>query len=228
MCRLALLPTLAITAISLGPTPVVADPAAELALTFGRNLERGENFKRIESSFALPVAGSFGLQFDLATSKYQTADTITPSGALHLTWGVSEDLTLGVFAFGETPNSETVAGVGLEVAYRTEAVNVDAYAAAAQAVNDSSVSGSRVGIDVTYKVGGDVSILGGAASDSLDGTDRSLVYLGAGWQFNDAAAAIARIGQTDVGDGVLTLGVTLNTAPVTFGRRDAFAGLRGY
>ena len=222
-------PLLALALVA-GTAPAVAQtfPEAEFGLTLGTNFAREENFKRAESGFVLPLGGALGLQADLAVSKYETAESVTPAGGLHLTYAASPALTLGAFAYGETVQDETRVALGLEAAVDSGPWQVEGYAAALQAVNDSAQTGRRYGLDIAYAATPDWRVTGGAARDDFDGRDRGFVHLGADYAVTDTIRAGASYGRTDRGDGVLTLQVDLVTGAVPFGRRDGAAGLPGY
>lgn len=206
-------------------------PTALFALSAGTNLERSENFKRAESSFALPVGGDFGVQADLAISKFQTADTITPSGALHLTYAVDPVTSAGLFAMGETPGDDSVIGIGIEALRDDGALRIDGYGMLTAAANDDA-EGWRAGVDMAYRFGSDgqFAATGGYHRDNFDDLTRSYAHVGGRWAASDAVTLTVQYGQTDQGDGFAGFGVELMTSGggQVFGRRDSFAGLPGY
>lgn len=216
----------------MGPGPVLSQtlPGAEFGLSFGTNLERSENFKRAESAFDINLGGDLSLQFDLAISKYQTAETITPSGGVHLVWSIDQDTRFGAFVVGETPDDETTVAVGIEAATRSGPFTMEGFAAATAPVN-SNDRGARYGIDISYDLGtnANIALLAGHHGDDFDGDTRSFSYIGTQWTVSDRVELDARLGQTDQGDGVVTLGITLRTDGTSrFQHRDIFAALPGY
>ncbi len=199
-------------------------------LAIGRNLERGENFKRAASAFALDLPGGAGLQADLAISKFQTADTITPAGGLHLTWDTAAGPRLGVFAYGETPDGGTIVSAGIEALHEAGPWRIEGYAAA-NGRTDDDATGGRIGIDLGYRPGGrfDALLTAGAHADRLGGDTSGAAYLGGWVGLGDGLSLGAELHRGRDGDSALLLGIGIETGgPARFGHRDGFAGRPGF
>ncbi|MEC3860490.1 hypothetical protein VK792_04275 [Mesobacterium sp. TK19101] len=214
-------------AVILSTLPLAAsaqDFGASLGLELGRNTQRSENFKRIESRFAIDFASRWGLQVDVAAAKYEGATSTAPSGAFHLTYAASPDWTLGVYIAGDDLRPGNYVYYGIEAAYDGPRLSVDFNAAAIDAVN-SSLSGSRFGMDLVYGLGpvgnGQLSVLAGGAVQSLTGGDRQMGYVGVRYGWQNGVNLDLTVGQTDVGDTTMAFALRFDLGRKPhFGARD--------
>lgn len=197
---------------------------AALGLELGRNTQRSENFKRIESRFAIGFGARWGLQVDVAAAKYEGATSTAPSGAFHLTYAASPDWTLGTYIAADDLRPGNFVYYGVEAAYDGPRLSMDVTAAAIDAVN-SSLSGSRFGMDLVYGLGpvgnGDLSALVGGATQTLTGGDRQMGYAGVRYGWQNGVDLDLTVGQTDVGDTTMGFAVRFDLGkPPSFGQRD--------
>lgn len=214
-------------ALCLAAPAVQADPELAASLRFGlaRNLDASENFKRVETSFAVPLRGALSLQFDLSVSKYERITSAAPSGGLHLAYAVNDAWTLGVYTLAEDLRPGNFVNYGIEAAFEDGPLSVQAYAAHVEDLNSANV-GFRGGVDLEYGLD-QWALLAGAHMGDDGSAQERFAYVGAGYRLRNGMRLDATLGQKNGDETVIGLGLTIDLGRgATFGRRDWHSALK--
>ncbi|SPF81297.1 hypothetical protein [Pseudoprimorskyibacter insulae] len=192
------------------------DVSGSVSFGIARNAQQSNNSKRIVAQVAFPMTDRLDLQVDVGVGKYEDTFSTAPYAALHLGYAVSETFKVGAFLAGDDIRPGNYFYYGIEAAYDSGPLSADLFVSGIDVIK-SSASGLRYGVDLSYAINANYSVLAGAAGQSLKGDNRTYGYIGAAYTFDNGIRFAATAGKTDKG---ATIGGVQLTLP--FGGGAAF------
>lgn len=224
---------LACCALVAAPAPLLAQSTVggEIKFELGRNTDKSRNFKHAEMALGTTFASGIGAQVDMSIGKYENFDSTQPSAGVHLYYELDDTLTLGGFALGEDQRPGNYFIYGVEAAYDTGAVAVEAYGAYRKDVVGTD-NGMRFGLSASYapQTWNGFGVFGGGhLEDGLPAGDKSVAYVGSSYAFSNNTGIALKAGRTDIGENVFSLSYDIKVGDGTkFSRRDNLSTFGAY
>ena len=203
---------------------------AILKLELAHNNATSINTKRIEAAFSGLVWQDFGVQMDLGIGKHEQYTSTSPSATVHAYYQPQDNLAYGVFLSSEDRRPGNSYYYGVEVAYETPVIGLEAFLATREDIS-AETSGYRFGGDVTLplQTAPWLSVKAGGTYDNGLPLERGYLYFGAAAEVSDGIELGATLGQTDLDATIIGVSATIRFGAGTpFDRRDSFARYPGY
>jgi hypothetical protein len=191
---------------------------AEVELEYRDEGSSNDAQVNFDASFALSFGSGIGMQFGLKNAHYTPGSDGSFGYELHGTYGVSDNLTLGVFV-GEEKFSSIYQYYGIEADYSTDVFSINS---AVSRYEGPGYEATQIVFDGGYSINGRFGLLAGYHKDNLASGDTSYTYLGASYAAVEGVNLTAKYGVLDQGTSVevLTLGIAYTLGEgVTFGNR---------